>query len=242
MDSCESLPALLYSLSLKSSFMCLRYAFSTVDHKLIMDRFELESVNADLKPRYNIAPTQDVPVIFNHSPKTLAEAKWGLPANWHGPGGADKLLFNARMETIDQKPVFRKDFTERRCLMLADSFYEWKHPEKKPFRVFMKDGGMFAFAGIYAQINGKRACCMITTAPNELISTVHIRMPVILPSGKEKVWLGLDDSEAKAMLKPYPAGKMSMYEVSSKVNSSRNDSADLIKPKTDKGTLKEWMK
>jgi len=222
--------------------MCLRYAFTTTDHKVLMERFDLESIAADPKPRYNIAPTQDVPVIFNDSDSVLSSARWGLPANWHGPSGADKLLFNARMETIDKKPVFRKDFSERRCLMLADSFYEWKHPEKRPFRIFLKDENVFAFAGIYAEIDGKRACCMITTNSNQLVSTIHDRMPAILPFNKEKDWLSADEMEAKSMLTPYAADKMGMYEVSSKVNSSRNDFPDLIKPKTDKGTLKVWMK
>ena len=221
--------------------MCLRYAFSMTDHKVLMDRFGLEAIDAELKPRYNIAPTQDVPVIFNDEPRSLAVASWGLPANWHGPSGGEKLLFNARMETIDKKPVFRKDFSERRCLMIADSFYEWKQPEKRPYRVALKDGGVFAFAGIFADVDGKRACCMITTSPNELVSTVHNRMPAVLRPGLEKEWLTMADSEAKAMLVPYPADMMAMHEVSSKVNSARNDSKDLIKPKTDKGTLKDWM-
>jgi len=223
--------------------MCLRYAFTTVNFKLISQRFKLQKIIPDLEPRYNIAPTQQVPVIFNDDEKTLSEAKWGIRARWYEESGAEHLLFNARSESIDKKPSFKKDFELRRCLMLADSFYEWKHPEKRPFRISLKGNEMFAFAGIYADGNdGKaRSCCMITTESNELISKVHNRMPVILPLGEEMEWLESEADAAKKILKPYPAEKMDMYELTSKINSSRNDSLDVIEAKTDKGTLVEYM-
>jgi putative SOS response-associated peptidase YedK len=216
--------------------MCLRYAFTTTDFKALTQRFRLRNI-PDLKPRYNIAPTQNVPVIFDDDQTELSEARWGLSASWQ-----KHLLFNARAESIDRKPSFRKDFEERRCLMLADTFYEWKQPEKRPFRVFLKDNKLFAFAGIYAQESGGRACCMVTTSSNELISKVHNRMPVILPLGQEKNYLEAEPDEAKKMLRPYPADDMGMYEISSKVNSSKNDSPDVMEPKTSKGTLLEYMK
>ena len=141
--------------------MCLRYAFTTTDFKLLEERFDLDDV-PELKQRYNIAPTQQVPAIFNDDGRVLSGAKWGLSASW-----SSHPLFNARAETIDTKPSFRKDFEERRCLMLADSFYEWKQPEKKPFRLFLKSKEPFAFAGIYAE-EEERTCCMITTLSNVL--------------------------------------------------------------------------
>lgn len=218
------------------------------DAKAIASRFGLTDVPSGLKPRYNIAPTQVVPVVFNDSQETLSFAKWGMPANW---SGARHPLVNARAESIDRKPSFRKDFELRRCLMLADSFYEWKHPTRRPFRVFLKNGGMFAFAGIYADAPGQpadeddapamvRTCCMITTEANSLISQVHNRMPVILDDGTEKDWLKADAGEAKGFLTPYPADEMDMYEVSMKVNSARNDSKDLLERKTTKGTLLDY--
>jgi putative SOS response-associated peptidase YedK len=215
--------------------MCLRYAFTTTDFKALAQRFRLRSI-PELKPRYNIAPTQSVPVIFDDSQDELSEARWGLSASWqHQP------LFNARAESIDRKPSFRKDFEERRCLMLADTFYEWKQPEKRPFRVFLKSNLPFAFAGIYAQEEEGRACCMVTTSSNGLIAKIHSRMPVILPAGMEKEYLGAGVEEAKRMLRPYPAESMVMYEISSKVNSARNDSPEVLEPKTSKGTLLEYM-
>jgi putative SOS response-associated peptidase YedK len=229
--------------------VCLRYALSVDDPKQVSRRFGLDpaSMPAEIMPRYNIAPTQEVPVVFNDAPATLSFARWGMPANW---SGARHPLFNARAESIDRKPSFRKDFELRRCLMLADSFYEWKHPTKRPFRVYLKDGGMFAFAAIYAKEGDGlgnpeeapvRTCCMITTAANSLVAQIHNRMPVILKEGTEKAWLegGLD--EAKALLMPYNAADMDMFEVSMKVNSAKNDSRDLLDKKTAKGTLGEWM-
>jgi len=215
--------------------MCLRYAFTVTDFEKVRERFGLEGNAIELKARYNIAPTQRVPVVFNDGGRTLSEAKWGMEPGYAG----GPMHFNARAESVNRK--FRKDFEERRCLMLADSFYEWKHPEKKPYRVFLKDGGPFAFAGIYEE-RKERACCMITTSSNELIAKVHNRMPAILQAGTERGWLEADAEKAMGMLRPYPAGGMGMYEVSSKVNSARNDSPEVLEPKTSKGTLMEWMK
>jgi putative SOS response-associated peptidase YedK len=216
--------------------MCLRYAFTTTDFNKLRDRFELENI-PELNPRYNIAPTQQVPVIFDDSQKTLSEAKWGLETRW-----SSHPLFNARAETIDRKPSFRKDFEERRCLILADTFYEWKQPEKKPYRVFLKGKEPFAFAGIHDRGERGRTCAMITVDSNELIAKIHPRMPAILPIRHEKDYLEAEPDEAKAMLKPFPAGKMDTYEISSMVNKAANDSPDVWKPKTDKGTLLEYMK
>lgn len=215
--------------------MCLRYAFATTDMRLLSERFGLEG-ESTLKPRYNISPTQNVPVVFNDSEHSLSEARWGLSASWN-----PHPLFNARAESIDSKPAFRKDFESRRCLMLADSFYEWKHPGKRPFRLFLKDSAPFAFAAIYAVEEGVRTCCMITTSSNELVSQIHNRMPGILEKGREREYMEATGKEAKEMLRPYPAARMDMYEVSSKVNSSRTDSPDLIKPKSKKETLMGFM-
>ncbi len=227
--------------------MCLRYALAMTDSKAIAARFGLKEV-PKLKPRYNIAPTQEVPVVFNDAPDTLSFAKWGMPANW---SGARHPLFNARAESVDKKSSFRKDFELRRCLMLADSFYEWAHPKKTPYRIFLKNSGVFAFAGIYAvpkegdemkdpEEAPARTCCMITTEANNQIARIHNRMPVILDRGTEKDYLKADPGEVKAFLSPYPADEMDMYEVSPKVNSARNDSKDLLEKKTTKGTLLDY--
>ena len=172
--------------------MRIRYAFAMPEAKKLTGRFWLGRVWADLKPRYNIAPTQDVPAIFNDSGRGLSEARWGLDAKWQ-----THPLFNARAEAIDSKPSFRKDFELRRCLMLADSFYEWKHPSEMPFRLSLKDGKPFAFAGIYAIEDGVRTCCMITTEANSRISQVHDRMSVILPIGHGKGFMEADGKAEK---------------------------------------------
>ena len=168
--------------------MCLRYAFTVEDREKVKRRFGLKAVPPDLKPRYNIAPTQDVPVIFNDSPDSLSEASWGITAHWEGPEGGIKRLFNARAESIDSKASFRKSFGSERCLMPADSFYEWKHPEKAPYRLYLKDEGMFSFAGIYAESRRETRSIMITTAPNELVSRIHSTNAVILRKRTKEYW------------------------------------------------------
>jgi len=211
--------------------MCLRYAFTVTDFRKLDERFGVRSV-PEMRPRYNIAPTQEVPVIFGDDMDTLALSKWGIE------GWAQHTLFNARAETIDRKPSFRKDFEERRCLMLATTFYEWKQPEKKPFRVFLKGEEPFAFAAIY---DPQRSCCMVTVPSNELIARIHPRMPAILPMGDERDYLEADPEEAKSMLRPFPPEGMGMYEISSRVNKAENDSPDIWEPKTSRGTLMEYM-
>jgi putative SOS response-associated peptidase YedK len=176
-----------------------------------------------------------VPVIFDDDEKILTEAKWGLNAKW-----STHPLFNARAESIDIKPSFKKDFEERRCLMIADSFYEWT-PKKRPYRVFLKGEAPFAFAAIYSQEGDTRTCAMITTSSNALVSKVHDRMPVILPRSDEFEYLHAEAEDAKEILLPYPADKMDMYEITNLVNNARNDSPDVMKPKTSKGTLFEYM-
>ncbi|MFA5106475.1 MAG: SOS response-associated peptidase [Candidatus Micrarchaeia archaeon] len=221
--------------------MCLRYAFSVMDRDEVKQRFALVQIAYELEARYNIAPTQSVPAIFNDSKNTLSGALWGMPAQWANEPG--KLLFNARAESIDSKPTFRRHFEESRCLMPANAFYEWKHPEKRPFRFSLKDDAMFAFAAIYSidKESQRRSCCMITTENNALVGQVHNRMPVILPLMREKEFLDATPKEAKAMLVPFPDSLMGMYELTSRINSSRVDSPEIIKPQTEKGTLKEYF-
>jgi putative SOS response-associated peptidase YedK len=205
--------------------------------KTLLERFRLEKTKIALKPRYNIAPTQKVPVVFSDHDRELGTASWGIPA-WPG---AKHPLFNARAESIAIKPSFKKDFEARRCLMLADSFYEWKQPEKKPFRILLKDKLPFAFAGIFHESEEGRSCCMITTSSNSLISQVHDRMPVILHKEDEENWLHEGPDSVKQLLAPYEADLMEMYEISSLVNSAANDSPDVILPKSEGGALSKYF-
>ncbi len=210
--------------------MCMRFLLTDPSRKAIIERFLVENI-PELHARYNIAPSTLVPVIFGDGQTTLSEARWGLMKHWQSSTGM-KPMYNARSESVADKPIFKKDFEESRCLMLADGFYEWKHEgkEKKPYRRFLQPQQIFAFAGIYGVRDGERQCCMITTNSNDLVGQLHNRMPAILPIGHEKDYLNATPKEAKEMLKPYPSNMMQMYEVSQELNSSRLDEAYLITP------------
>jgi putative SOS response-associated peptidase YedK len=200
---------------------------------ILKERLNLK-VSEEPVSRYNIAPTQEVPVIFNDYSDTLAFARWGIEG-WH-----QHPLFNARGESVDEKPIFKKAFESSRCLLAADAFYEWMKPSKRPFRIFLKSEEPFLFAGIFEEGESQRRCCMITCRSNDLVGKIHNRMPVILPAGLENEYLDASVKEAKQMLMPFPAEKMDMYEIGKAINSSKSDSADLIK-KHETKTLQDFM-
>ena len=155
----------------------------------------------------------------------------------------DKLQINARAETLAGKPTFRDSYKNRRCLVLADGFYEWRENEKKndktPFRFILKGGEPFAFAGLWdnwRKPDGSTllSFAIITTEPNELIRPIHNRMPVILHQEHEELWLDPsfnDTKELSSVLTPYPSDQMDFYEVSTVVNSPKNDKPVCIEPK-----------
>ncbi|MBF0384581.1 MAG: SOS response-associated peptidase [Candidatus Omnitrophica bacterium] len=217
--------------------MCGRFSLTKVDDKTIVKRFSLK-VPPKLKPGYNFAPSMNIAAILNDSKEQVTMVKWGLIPSW---GKNDKLgikLFNARSETIDQKPVFKSSFRSKRCLILADSFYEWKkvNGKKIPFRIMLKNESLFAFAGIWDKsfINGKeiQSCAIITTIPNALVKDIHDRMPVILKPEEEGPWLKeKDPDKALEMLKPYDPYQQKCYEIGTLVNSPGNDFEEIIKPK-----------
>ncbi len=219
--------------------MCGRFSFSKPERQLLLNRFGLKKIEIELNPRYNIAPSQKVPVIFNSSPDTLSEAQWGLIPFWAKDEKIGYKMINARAETVADKPAYRDPFRKKRCLIIADSFYEWnkKGGRKTPYRIMRKDSGFFAFAGIYDQWKDITTCSIITTEPNELLKKIHIRMPVILNKEDEGRWLEKPD---KGLLKPYPAEGMKMYEISSLVNKPENDSEEIMKP-SKQGGLGKFM-
>jgi putative SOS response-associated peptidase YedK len=164
-------------------------------------------------------PNQLIPAVINHNGKNqLVCFRWGLIPSWSkDPSIANKLI-NARAETVDKKPSFKDAFKKRRCLIVADGFYEWKREGKSkiPLYFYLKSGRPFGFAGLYEtwispdkkEIN---TCVIITTNANELIAPVHDRMPVILSNDQERIWLDsdkVDVSGLKSILKPYPADDM----------------------------------
>ena len=187
-------------------------------------------------PRYNIAPSQDVPVILERGgERQLALLQWGLVPSW---SKEPKGLINARAETLEEKPSFSESFQRRRCLMPADGFFEWVRSGrlKQPYYFQMKDESPFAFAGIWDkwQRDGVSitSCAIITTIPNELLAPIHDRMPVILNTEAQDKWLRSDahPAELKELLVPFPSSDMKSFPVSSLVNRPQVDEAQLVEP------------
>jgi putative SOS response-associated peptidase YedK len=194
-----------------------------------------------MAPRYNIAPSQPVAVVPNDGKNTLDFYVWGLVPFWAKDPQIGNRMINARAETLAEKPSFKTAFRRRRCLVLADGFYEWQRKPiasssrstgaKTPMYIKMTSGEPFAFAGLWETWNapdGSRliTCNIITTEPNELVSQIHNRMPVILPTDAYQTWLDPHErapSELSSLLKPYPADQMVSYPVSKQVNNPAND-------------------
>jgi putative SOS response-associated peptidase YedK len=194
----------------------------------------------ELQPRYNIAPTQSVLTVVQEKGKRIGKTmRWGLIPFWAKDVKIGYKMINARAETIDEKPMYKGLFKKQRCLILADGFYEWKKTgnEKHPYRFQMISGKPFAFAGLWDRwSNGDQSfitCSIITTTPNEITKEVHDRMPVILPPDAYQMWLEPDMKDTdylKSLLQPYPADEMDAYEISTLVNSPKNDNPSILKP------------
>jgi putative SOS response-associated peptidase YedK len=194
----------------------------------------------DFRPRYNIAPGQDVLCVIRDGENRIEHLRWGLIPFWAKDPAIGNRLINARAETVAEKPSFRSAFAKRRCLVVADGFYEWRPEGKRkvPVYIFLKSKKPFGFAGLYENWKDPggreiRTCTIITTEANDLVRPIHDRMPVILPEGVEDRWL--DPSEGsrerlQAILTPYPAGEMAAFDVTSIVNSAAHDAPDCITP------------
>ncbi len=214
--------------------MCGRFSLAVKKGDLVI-RFNVDAVDL-IRPRYNCAPSQKLAVISNADPSTLDFYRWGLIPSWARDTTISSKTINAKAETIAEKPSFRQAFRKQRCLVPADSFYEWQRDfQKTPYRIMMKDESPFAMAGIWdVWFDGKgeeiRSFSVITTIANELVAPIHHRMPVILPRGTEQQWLegGSTDSMME-LLKPYPSEEMKAYKISDLVNRPANDSADIWK-------------
>ena len=217
--------------------MCGRYSLSKSKIEL-EERFQAEML-PDFKPRYNVAPTQLVPVITSRSPKGFSFFYWGITPDFGKNKPVAQKLINARAESVHDKVSFKSSFEKRRCLIPADGFYEWKKLGKKtkiPYRFTFKEDELFAFAGIweeYETVSGEiqHTFLILTTGPNDLISEIHDRMPVILNRQMEKKWLDnyTSESELLAMLQPYPSDQMLSYTVSPLVNSVENDVPSILR-------------
>ena len=189
--------------------------------------------------RFNIAPGQEtLTVVSDGSRNNALYMRWGLIPSWAKDPSAGSRMINARAETIDARPAFRNAFERRRCLVLADGFYEWMKVGRRrtPVRVILRSGEPFAFAGLWETWMSPEdvvvaSCSIVTTTPNAVLKPIHNRMPVILPREAESLWLDTSRAspdELRRLLAPYPAADMEAYEVSSLVNSTGNDTPYVI--------------
>jgi len=218
--------------------MCGRYLLtSPVDLLRQLFRF-MERPN--LGPRYNIAPTQEVPIVRltrEGDGRELITARWGLVPYWADDLKIGNRLINARAETIERTPAFREAYQRRRCLVPADGFYEWRRAgkQKQPLLIRRRDQAPFAFAGLWErwrQPDGQilRSCTIVTCPPNALVAEVHDRMPVILAATDHARWLDPAAGEGRALLRPCPAEWLEAVAVSPRVNSPAHDDPECLAP------------
>ncbi len=222
--------------------MCGRYRLSR-RKQLVAEYFDAVPGDDEWSPRYNIAPTQPVPIIRQHPKdprRELSLVRWGLIPSWAKDRTGLAQMINARSETAATKAAFRDALASRRCLVPADGFYEWLRTgkSKQPYCFEVNDGELFAFAGLWERWKdpggqGIKSCSILTTTPNAVTSAVHDRMPVILDRGHYDLWLdpGMRNVDALSeMLKLCDAKMMGCYPVSSRVNYVANDDAECAKP------------
>jgi putative SOS response-associated peptidase YedK len=194
----------------------------------------------DYQPRWNAAPTSQLPVVVsNNGQRTLTAMRWGLIPAWAKDLKIGYSTFNARAEGVDNRPAFRSAWRAgRRCLVIADGYYEWRDTDRQPFAVALANRGPMTFAGLWDQWRAPdgttlKSFSIITTAANELLEPLHGRMPVLLAPDRWPAWLGestVNDAELKAMLRPYPGGSMTFWPVDRQVGNVRNDRPDLFAP------------
>jgi len=226
--------------------MCGRYSFA-IEDALILERFGLRVRTAIYKARYNCAPTQNLAVIANDAPDTLNYFRWGLIPSWAKDPSIGNKMINARAETLVEKPSFKQAFRSRRCLVPATGFFEWKRdrkdgacpvptacPVRTPWHIGMKNGDAFCFAGLWDRwVNTEgliiHSFTIITTRPNDLVSQIHDRMPVILQRDDEQRWIAPHpDASLIDLLKPFPPEMMEAWPVSTMVNSPGNDVPEIM--------------
>jgi putative SOS response-associated peptidase YedK len=221
--------------------MCGRFTLAAPIDEII-DRFDIQAFleEENYLPSYNIAPSQKVLAVINDGKNNrMGFLRWGLIPTWATSMSIGNKMINARAETLLEKPSFRHSFRKKRCLIIADSFYEWKRHDDKtktPMRIKLKEDTLFAMAGIWEgwktpEGTSIYSCSVITTSPNKLMEEIHDRMPVILKRNDEKTWLDpsiSDPNRLTSLLKPLEEDVMEAYEVSAQVNSPKNNSIELI--------------
>jgi putative SOS response-associated peptidase YedK len=217
--------------------MCGRFTLRT-PAKEIAEQFGVDV--PDLQLRFNIAPSQEIATVRinrDTQKRELAMLRWGLIPFWAKDPKIGYSTINARAETVATKPAFREAFRKRRCLIVADGFYEWRktNGKKQPYLIHLKDDRPFAFAGLWERWKRDeteiQSASIIVTDPNELVDRIHDRMPVILNPDDYGVWLDREFEDGKRllnMLRPFPADRMDAYPVSTVVNNPRNDAEECV--------------
>jgi putative SOS response-associated peptidase YedK len=221
--------------------MCGRYSITTPPQAM-QRLFEFQGATPNFGPRYNVAPTQDVPVVrLEDGVRRMALMRWGLIPSWSKDGPEGKPLINARSETAAEKTSFRSAFEKRHCLILADGFFEWQageKPPKQPYHIHQTAGGPFAMAGIW-EMWGKggphalETVAILTTGANDALKNIHHRMPVILDTSDYDAWLNVEVISvegSQALMKPAPNDFLVADPISTKVNKVANDDPSIFEP------------
>lgn len=222
--------------------MCGRFALYA-DYQVLLERFDIGQASfgeEEYEQSFNVAPSQQVAaVISDGSSNRLGKLQWGLIPPWAKEAKIGYKMINARAETAAEKPSYRNAFKKKRCLVVADAFYEWRKGEqgKTPMLIKLKSGEPFAFAALWESWKSPEgdtvhSCSILTTGPNKTMESIHDRMPVILSKEAEKIWLDptIEDVDLlQSLLKPYEESEMEAYEVSDAVNSPKNNNPELIR-------------
>ncbi|MCK5050879.1 MAG: SOS response-associated peptidase [Candidatus Cloacimonetes bacterium] len=215
--------------------MCGRFALYS-SFQAIKDYADLLNEIGEIDANYNVAPGQEIPIIIIENQQNILKlCKWGFIPFWAKDETIGNKLINTRGETIAEKPSFKFAFQQRRCLIPANGFYEWRKNDKQPFYINLKDRELFSFAGIWEiwkSPAGKQifSCSIITTSSNEMLNDIHHRMPVILHKEQEKTWLTENNSNIlQKLLTSYPSDEILFHPVSFEVNSGKNNYPELTK-------------
>jgi putative SOS response-associated peptidase YedK len=223
--------------------MCGRFTLTTTDTGKLKDTFDISDVRVDdIQPRYNIAPTQNILTVVADSDdkRYLGSMRWGFIPSWHKDESKLSGFINARSETAAEKPTFRSAFKKRRCLIVADGFYEWQKQDddsKIPMYIHLSQHGPFGMAGLWERYQNPATgevwvtCTILTTAANNFMKPLHHRMPVIMPAENYEEWLNpenQDKDRLQELIKPISGERLVAYPVSTQVNNARNDNPDLI--------------
>ncbi|MCJ7459870.1 MAG: SOS response-associated peptidase [candidate division Zixibacteria bacterium] len=223
--------------------MCGRYTLTT-DTDGIVKRFKIKDYQAEHRPRYNVAPTQKNPVVLlnEETERIMTDMRWGLIPSWAKDEKIGYQMINARVETVAEKPSFRKAFITRICLVPADGYYEWqktgKPGRKLPYMIVLESRELFAFAGLWEAWKNPEgeivhSYTIITTEADDLVTRIHPRMPIILRPENEDIWIDPDLRDTESLMKqlnPYPSNFTEMYEVSPAVGRANIDVEELTQP------------